>query len=92
MSQVELQRFATDLRSDAALRQEVDSITSDPLHTVVVIAQRRGYSFTLEEAESVIAAKARAPMSDSELDRVTGGIISPINAINSVANKIASWF
>jgi predicted ribosomally synthesized peptide with nif11-like leader len=92
MSQAELQRFAADLQSDAALRQELDGITSDPLHAVVGIAQRHGYSFTLEEAESVIAAKARAPMSDTELDRVTGGIISPINAISSVANKIASWF
>jgi hypothetical protein len=92
MSQAEVQRFAADLRSNAALRQEVDGITSDPLHTVVAIALRRGYGFTLEEAERVIAAKARAPMSDSELDRVTGGIISPISAISSVANKIASWF
>jgi hypothetical protein len=47
------------------------------------------WCFTLGEAESVLAAKARAPMSESELDRVTGGIISPIS---SVANKIASWF
>jgi hypothetical protein len=29
-------------------------------------------------------------MSESELDRVTGGITSPINAINSVAANIAS--
>jgi hypothetical protein len=50
------------------------------------------WRFTLGEAESVLAAKARASMSDTELDRVTGGIISPINAISSVANKIASWF
>ena len=47
MSQAELRRFAADPQSDAALRQELDGITSDPLHAVVGIAQRRGYSFTL---------------------------------------------
>ena len=103
MSQAELQRFAADLRSDAALRQEVDGIASDLLRTVVGIAQRRGYSFTLEEAQSAIAAKTGKSMSESELDRVTGGNLPPVLAVKQTAkdfnsfveslpNKIASLF
>jgi predicted ribosomally synthesized peptide with nif11-like leader len=103
MSQAEVQRFAADLRSDAALRQEVDGIASDLLRTVVGIAQRRGYSFTLEEAQSAIAAKTGKSMSESELDRVTGGNLPPVlalkqtvkdvnSAMESLANKIASLF
>ncbi len=103
MSQAEVQRFAADLRSDAALRQEVDGIASDLLRTVVGIAQRRVYSFTLEEAQSAIAAKTGKSMSESELDRVTGGNLPPVlalkqtvkddnSAMESLANKIASLF
>jgi hypothetical protein len=103
MSQAELQRFAADLRSDAALRQEVGGITSDLLRTVVGIAQRRGCSFTLEEAQSAIVAKTGKSMSESELDRVTGGNLPPVLAmkqtvkdlhsfVESLPNKIASLF
>jgi hypothetical protein len=97
MSQAEVQRFAADLRA------EVDGITSDLLRTLVGIAQRRGYSFTLEEAQSAIAAKAGKSMSESELDRVTGGNLPPVLALKqtvkdfdsvmeSLPNKIASLF
>ena len=44
-----------------------------------------------EEAQGVIAAKARAsgkPMTESELDRVTGGIVSSIVTIHSEGKKI----
>jgi predicted ribosomally synthesized peptide with nif11-like leader len=90
MSQAEVQRFAADLRSDAALRQEVDGITSDLLRTVVGIAQRRGYSFTLEEAQSAIAAKTGKSMSESELDRVTGGNLPPVLAAKETTKAIVS--
>jgi hypothetical protein len=44
-----------------------------------------------EETQSVIAAKARTTgklMTDSELDRVTGGIISSFNPIDPAAKKV----
>src|SRR5262245_4629733 len=93
MSHAEVQRFASDLRADESLKQEIGTITTDPLNSVVGIAQRRGYSFSLEEARGFIQAKARAngkSMSDAELDKVTGGIVNPIDAIGQAGSAIAS--
>ena len=90
MSQAEVQRFAADLRSNADLQQEIGKITTDPLNSVVGIAQRRGYDFTLDEARGHIQAKASASgksMSDTDLDRVTGGT-SPIDAIGQAGSAI----
>jgi predicted ribosomally synthesized peptide with nif11-like leader len=105
MSKPEVERFAADLRSDESLRREIDRITTDPLAAVVGIAQRRGYSFTLDEAKDFVRAKARAAgksLSDRELDHVAGGT-NPIDAIGnagktigsgleSAGKTIASWF
>jgi hypothetical protein len=92
MSQAEVQRFAADLRSNAALQQEIGKITADPLNSVVSVAQRQGYDFTLEEARGHIQAKAQAngkAMSHAELDRIAGGV-SPIDAIGQAGSAIGS--
>ena len=92
MSKSEVERFAADLRSDDSLRQEVDRITTNPLATVVGIAQRRGYGFTLDEAKDFVRAKAHAagkPLSDGELDHVAGGT-NPIEAIGNAGKSIGS--
>ena len=83
MSRAEVQRFATDLKSNATLRHEVDNITRDPMPSVVNIARQRGYDFTVDEAKAFIRGKSHAagkPMSDSDLDRVAGGA-GPIDSI-----------
>jgi hypothetical protein len=92
MSQAEVQRFAADLQSNASLRQEIGKITTDPLESVVSLAQRQGYSFTVDEARGHIEAKASAggkSMSDTDLDGVTGGV-TPIDAINSAGSAMKS--
>ena len=72
MSQAELQRFAADLQSNAALQQEIGNMTADPLHAVVSVAQRQGYDFTLEEARGVIEAKAQAKARRCPIPSSTG--------------------
>jgi predicted ribosomally synthesized peptide with nif11-like leader len=93
MSRAEVQRFAADLKSNASLRQEIGNITADPLDAIVGIAQRQGYSFTLDEARGHIQAKALAngqPMSDADLDGITGGVTSPSDAINAAGSAMKS--
>ncbi len=86
MSQTEVQRFAADLKSNADLRQAIDGVTSDPLPSVVGIAQRRGYDFTVDEARDFVRTRSRAagrPISDEDLDKVAGGATNPIDTIGS---------
>ena len=110
MSHAEVHRFANDLRSNESLQEEIGKNTTDSLAAVVGIAQHRGYDLTLDEAKDFIQAKARAagkPLSDKDLDHVTGGVTTPIDAIGngvqtagkaiasgfeSAGKTIASWF
>ena len=75
MSQAEVERFADDVRSDEALLDEIGKTSIDPLAVMVGIAQRRGYSFTLDKARSfVVAARgADKELSDRQLDGAAGG-------------------
>jgi hypothetical protein len=80
MSIAELERFATDLQSNAALRAEAEksqgeSSHATPLQRSVAFAASRGYSFTIEEASQHVKARAAAAgkvISDAELDGVLG--------------------
>jgi hypothetical protein len=106
MRQTEVQRFATDLKSNADLKQAIDSVTSDPLPSVVGIARHRGYDFTIAEARDFVRARSLAagrPLSEEDLDKVAGGATNPIDAIGSggkaigsglesAGKTIASWF
>ena len=79
MSQAEVERFADDVRSDEALLDEIGKTLIDPLAVMVGIAQRRGYSFTLDEARSFVVARgADKELSDRQLDGAAGGGASNI--------------
>ena len=76
MSQSELERFARDLKTNAALLADVRTKAGDALSAVVDIGTRHGYRFTLDDARAFVAAKAKAKgvqLTESDLDRVAGG-------------------
>jgi hypothetical protein len=85
MSLSEIERFAADMKSNAALRAEAEKNQADKLHTTplqraAAFAASKGYGFTVEEAKEYVRAKARAEgkeLSDAELDGVAGGRIGP---------------
>jgi predicted ribosomally synthesized peptide with nif11-like leader len=90
MSQSEVERFATDLKSDAQLRAEVEK--GGRLDRAVDIAARRGYSFTFEELRSGVLARAKAAgreLSPAELDTLSGGSWSLGCDIPGLANTRA---
>ncbi|CAN5796062.1 hypothetical protein BH11PSE3_BH11PSE3_22010 [soil metagenome] len=71
MSHSELERFARDLRTDAALLAEVRK--DDCLEAIVGVAGRHGYSFTLDEATAVSTRAAGKQLSDGDLAAASGG-------------------
>ena len=81
MSIAEIERFAADLKTNAALRAEalkVEAGTSaaTPVDCVVAFAATRGYAFTADEAKGHAKAAAKAAgreLTDAELGGVTGG-------------------
>jgi predicted ribosomally synthesized peptide with nif11-like leader len=73
MSQSEIERFASDLKSKSALSDEVKGRS---LADTVGIASRHGYGFTVEEAKTFLKAKAKAAgkdLSDDALDQISAG-------------------
>jgi hypothetical protein len=65
MSQSEIERFAADLKSNAALRAgaekaQAEKSAATPLHRAVAFAASKGYAFTADEAKEHIKAKAKA--------------------------------
>ena len=81
MSLQEIERFAADLRSDAALRAEAEKVQAEEaggtlLVRAVSFAARKGYRFTVDEAKAHTKARARAvgrDLVDAELDGLAGG-------------------
>jgi hypothetical protein len=81
MSLAEIERFATDLKSNAALRAAAELSQSDKSHATAVersmaFAESKGYSFTIEEAWQFAKEKAASKgkvLTDAELDGVAGG-------------------
>ena len=81
MSIAEIERFAADLKSNAALRAEAEKHAAEkqhetPLAGAVAFAASKGYAFTADHAKEHIKAKAKAAgkeLSDAELDKVAGG-------------------
>jgi len=81
MSLQEIERFAADLRSNAALRAEAEQTQADEpdgalLATAVSFAARKGYCFSIDEAKAHTRARAKAvgqDLDDAELDGVRGG-------------------
>jgi hypothetical protein len=81
MSVSEIERFAADLKSNAALRAEAEKAQADkshatPLQRSVAFAASKGYEFTIEEAKQYATERAAAQgkvLTDAELDGVAGG-------------------
>jgi len=72
MSQVDIQRFVSDLKGNQALLDEVKS-GAVGLGAVVELAQSKGYDITVEEAKAYIRDQANQELSDEQLDAVAGG-------------------
>lgn len=82
MSLAEVERFSKELKANPDLLAEN---RKNRLEAAVEVAAQRGYSFTLDEAKAFIRNKARAAgkeLSDSQLDRVTGGFGSCMESIH----------
>jgi hypothetical protein len=81
MSLSEIERFAADLKSNAALRALAETAQADksharPLARATAFANSKGYKFSLDHAREYVKAKAKAAgkeLSDAELDGVAGG-------------------
>jgi aryl-alcohol dehydrogenase-like predicted oxidoreductase len=86
MSQSEIERFAADLKSNAALRAEAEKAQADkshatPIDRAVAFAAGKGYAFTVDEAKEQVKANAKAAgknLTDAELDGIAGGSCNPI--------------
>jgi hypothetical protein len=65
MSQAEVERFAADLKSSAALRAEAEKNGAEKQHVprlarAAAFAASKGYKFTLDHAKEHVKAKAKA--------------------------------
>lgn len=74
MSISEIQRFAADVNSNAALRAEAEKAYAQaaPVDGMVAFAAAKGYGFTSNELQSHAKSGGKA-VSDAELDGVSGG-------------------
>jgi predicted ribosomally synthesized peptide with nif11-like leader len=69
MSQIELDRFVSDMERDPELAREFRRLASD-VDAAVRWANVRGYQFTREEADRV---HRLGELSEDDLDMVAGG-------------------
>src|SRR5260370_1282816 len=86
MSIAEVERFAADLKSNAALRAAAgkgqgDNQDDKPIARAVVFAKATAtaeiYALSLHDAHAIVKAKAKAAgkeLTDAELDGVVGGV------------------
>ncbi len=83
MSIAEIQRFAADVSSDAALHAEAEKAfeqvsQATSLDGVIAFATAKGYSFTATELKEQVLAKTKAEgktITDAELDTIAGGVL-----------------
>ena len=82
MSIAEIERFAADLKSNAALRAEAEKAQADkshatPIDRAVAFAATKGYAFTADRGEGACQGEGQAAgkeLTDAELDGVAGGL------------------
>ncbi|HEX2526083.1 MAG TPA: Nif11-like leader peptide family natural product precursor [Geminicoccus sp.] len=72
MSVSEAERFANDLVSNLPLRNTVKAGASG-LASVVDIANKNGYSFTIDDAKQYMQSQSPHQLTDAQLDAVAGG-------------------
>ena len=81
MSFAEIERFAADLKSSAALRAEAEKAEAGmapetPLANAIVFAATKGYAFTADDMKAYVKARARAAgreLTDAQLGGIVGG-------------------
>jgi predicted ribosomally synthesized peptide with nif11-like leader len=93
MSDSELERFSSDLKADAALREAFAQKGND-LGAIVEAAQASGYGFTLEDVQGRLAERG-PELSEEELDSVSGGRRSSftifVGEVRGTAGVIVHW-
>jgi predicted ribosomally synthesized peptide with nif11-like leader len=87
MSQSEVERFVSDLKSDAALREDLKGSAAG-VASVVAFAQARGYDIGADEARQYISAKMGRELSDDQLDAIAGGKGNVIQEIGGLINDL----
>ena len=92
MSTIEIQRFAADVKSNAALRAEAEKAyargsQASPVEGLAAFATAKGYSFTADELKAHAKVEGKA-VTDAELDGVAGGG----NMFGGVASIFGSLF
>jgi predicted ribosomally synthesized peptide with nif11-like leader len=97
MSQSEIERFVSDLKSDASLREDLQGSAAG-VASVVEFAQSRGYDIGADEARQYIQAQTSSELSDAELDHVAGGkgpapqatVIGPVGSVALISPTVVS--
>lgn len=72
MSQADLERFVSDLKTDDALRAELAGNASG-IGSVVEFAEGKGYDISADEARNYIQSQSGTDLSDDQLDAIAGG-------------------
>lgn len=75
MSAAEIERFVSDLASDELLREKAVN-ASEGVASLVAIAQEHGYDISVDEARAYIQANTQGELSDDQLDKISGGMIT----------------
>lgn len=75
MSSQSANELLARLRSDGALRQQLDAALQGdmPIARLLELAGAQGFDFSAEELADALAAGAGAEMDEAELDAVVGG-------------------
>lgn len=72
MSQADVERFVSDLKTDDALRAELTSHASG-VGSVVEFAKDKGYDLSADEVASYIQDQTSNDLNDAQLDAIAGG-------------------
>ncbi|MBL6934071.1 MAG: Nif11-like leader peptide family RiPP precursor [Alphaproteobacteria bacterium] len=72
MSQADIERFVSDLKSNAELLGELKS-GSTGLASVVEFAAAKGYDISIDEAKAYVREQTKQELSDDQLDSIAGG-------------------
>lgn len=84
MSQADLERFVSDLKTDDALRAELAG-TASSIGSVVEFAEGKGYDISADEARNYIQSQSGTDLSDGQLDAIAGGKGSSTTSVTQVA-------
>ncbi len=79
MSQADVERFVSDLKSDPTLLEGLKGEAAG-IASVISYANAKGYDISVEEAKSYIANQVKQELSDEQLDAVAGGKSGGANA------------